>query len=298
MVDWGLACKICVCLFAWLTGWAYFHHADKSCAYSFRKIVSVMAEYAIIVIFCFLVAIWVRADLSGVSPVLEMLPFSADELHPLMIHAWYIGFYLVVLILLPFMHLVCNRKMNITNIITTLILLYVSYKIMLVTRAFYLWEWLPCVLSGYICAKLRVLDRMREHITKWPWSLLVGGVFLAGSIVMYRYFTYPLGIQMNAGAFYAPFFCGGCLLLAPFISRLRLSALLELLGRHSLNIWLIHGLFHSRITREALQPLAYAVDSPFYTVPFVVGVCLLVSFVLKPLQTRVRNMAVRCVMSD
>lgn len=288
---WALSAKFCVSIFAFLTGWTYFHHLDKSCAYSLKKIASCLVEYGVLVaamvalasLFC-----GYEPSLSGC--VKELFPLGG--FHKLMMFAWYIRFYLIVLLLLPFLAILLDTQGKVYRLVVLVFGLFALYASLVISGHGDDAYWLPCVISGYACAQYKVIERCVGCMMLLKIGLVIGVVAVVASCYLYRYFGYVLLGRFNAGALYAPFFCCGWIILYPYVQKIKIAGFLQILGKHSLNIWLLHGIFFSIPTRASFQRFAYAVDSPFYVLPFVVGVCLIASMLIKFLQKVCRRIIV------
>ena len=289
--------KICVAIFAFLTGWAYYRHKDKSLGYTLRKIVGLMADFAVILFFVMLIAcLFCGYKLSCFNILSEFLPFS--DLHRLVLFSWYIGFYVIMMCLLPFLESTCQVKNVWCRIVLWLaagICLVFSTAILNIPH---LTVWFPCAVSGYACSRLCLFEKVCSYWQRRSCAAVAAIVFflLAGviSILSGGFFEYFLpGHYYSSGVITVPLICCGWILLLPAIERLKLTGALMQLGKHSLNIWLLHSVFFSSVTRALFQPVAYAVDSPLYVLPFVVGSCYLASLGIKPLQNAFRGFILR-----
>jgi fucose 4-O-acetylase-like acetyltransferase len=209
-----------------------------------------------------------------------------------MAFAWYIRFYLVVLLLLPFLAVLMDTQGKASRLVVLIFCLLALYVSLVISGHENDAYWLPCVISGYACAQYKVIERCVGCMILLKIGLVIGVVAVVASCYLYRYFGYVLKGAFNAGALYAPFFCCGWIILYPYVQKIKIAGFLQILGKHSLNIWLLHGIFFSIPTRASFQRFAYAVDSPFYVLPFVVGVCLIASMLIKPLQKVCRRIIV------
>ena len=98
------ATKICVGLFSFLTGWIFYIN-DKGLKYYFRKIVLFLFDYWIIFI-----PILISAVAFGYRPLFgdimtEMFALSSH----IMVHNWYVLFYIEILILFPTLRYVVRK---------------------------------------------------------------------------------------------------------------------------------------------------------------------------------------------
>ena len=281
--SWACSAKFCVSIFAFMTGWTYFRHLDKSCAYSLKKICSCLVEYGFLVVVMIAFALLFcdyEPSLSGC--VNELLPFGNN--HKLMNFAWYIRFYLIVIILLPFLAILMDVQGKMCRYVVLFIGLLVLYATLIILGCGDDAYWLPCVISGYFCSQFQIVERCTRFIISIKISFVIGVVAVVASCCLYKYYGHISKGAFNAGALYAPLFCCGLVLFYPHLKKIKIAQILQFLGKHSLNIWLLHGVFFSIHTRDYFQQYAYAIDSPLYVLPFVVGCCLIASIFIKPLQ--------------
>ena len=289
---WAFSANICVSIFAFLTGWFYFHHRDKSSGYSLKKMGSCIVEYGVLVVFTMSVA----TIFCGYTPrmsgfVLELFPLGS--FHKLMIFAWYIRFYLIVLLLLPFLAAMMDVKGKRCRFVVVLVGLVVLYIMLFFSGHANDTCWLPCVISGYACAQYSVLERLARMLAFLKSDIIAGIFAVVTPCCLYRYCWNEVLGRFDAGFLYAPIFCSGCILLYPYVKKIKVAGFIQLLGKHSLNVWILHGIFFSTITKGVFQKFAYAIDSPAYVIPFVVGCSLLVSMVLKPIQVICRKLLIQ-----
>ena len=282
----ALAFKLCVCIYAFLTGWAYFHHRDKTCKYSITKNISILTEYSIILLFTIgLASIFCSYHLTFDSFINELLPVK--KMHRLLRFSWYIGFYLVAMVLLPFIASIFDKKVTLKKlpIVAGVCVIGFSVLAMISSRDAC---WIICIANGYLCAQYDIPGLISKQLKKIPFYPVAGLILAIGAVWLYFYQSQIL--STGTDVLFTPLFCCGVVLMYPFLQKIRFVAPLSFLGKHSLNVWLLHGLFFSTFTRDFFQPAAYAIDSPLYVIPFVLGSCLLVSIVLKPVQNAVRKL--------
>lgn len=288
----ALACKLCVYIFAFLTGWTYYHHRDKSCNYSIKKITSIMVDYGLIVLVMAIIS-WnfCNYNLSFEALINEILPFS--QRNKLMCFTWYIRFYILAMVLLPFIATILNKPIyknfNSANIIVTVV--GCSYILFAFSHPRLDLACLFCTTLGYLCAQYNMLEFICGQLKKIPLSIIIGLLLVISCIWVQNSPNRLLRITMPRIC--TPIFCCGIILLYPLLQKFRCVTVLEFLGKHSLNVWILHGIYFSSVTRKVFQPTAYAIDSPFYVILFVLGSCLLVSIALKPVQNAVKKLVLR-----
>lgn len=272
--------KICVPVFAFLTGWTYYHHNDKSIKYSVRKILIFLLNYWLIAIPISIFAVTFCGYRYTFSSLGELLPVFS---HPLMRHTWYVWFYILMMSVFPLFRLLETRKNMWRNRILFVILLG---GIMLLSHRtkelLYLWEWYPSALSGYFIAKFRIFESFRFRICLKPIIFIIAVIFITSAIYIFRY----MGVfaDQSTGYLSAPLFISGILLLRHINITNPFWSSLQFIGVHSMNIWFIHCIFFSSITRHVVQPIAYFWDNPVWIFCITVGFSLAISMIAQPAQ--------------
>lgn len=114
-------CKICVAIYAFITGWVYCHHENKNISYSFKKIALLLSKYWFILLL-FTVFGYFLCDykLSSSFIFSELVPISGTQLIP---SSWYVFFYMILIVILPLFAFI-QRK---TNIIFSFIAIYILH---------------------------------------------------------------------------------------------------------------------------------------------------------------------------
>lgn len=282
--SYALSLSFCVSIYAFLTGWVYYHHKDKSCGYSCRKVVSIMLEYGIVVVFSMMMAYVFCGWVPTFQNILyEFLPFS--DKHKLMVFAWYIGFYVALMLLLPYFPLVWHVENPVNRAVFFIAFILFAISSMKVLDSLHCMQ---CAIVGYMVARYRCIERI-SHKFKYLKTGLVGALALIILSCWLYYIGYEVIPQRTVGSVLAPVFCAGALIAHTYLRPNILKCATEFLGKHSLNVWLIHGLFFSEVTRLVFHPVACCVDSLWIVIAIVGGSSLLVSMALKPLQTITRN---------
>ena len=105
--------KICVSIFAFLTGWSYFYNKNKTIKYSFIKITLLLINFWIICIPFLITAILLGVyKANSVNITLVLLGLN----HEVMIFSWYVYFYVISMIMLPFIYKLLDKNIFIAFI--------------------------------------------------------------------------------------------------------------------------------------------------------------------------------------
>lgn len=272
--------QICVPVFAFLTGWTYYHHQVKSIQYSAKKIITFLFDYWIIVIPISIFAILFCGYHYTYGTAGEFLPLFP---HPLMIFTWYVWFYILMMTLFPLFGIIETEQKKAWRILCFIIILA---SILLTARKFPglrdLWIWYPSAISGYFIAKFRLFETFLSRIKSKHIAFILASIFYILSLIIYRHRGTFLG--QNTGYFSAPLFIMGSLLLHDAFPSKRFWNTLRYVGQHSMNIWFIHCIFFSSITRGIVQPIFYFWNNPLWIFCITVTISLAASIVVHPIQ--------------
>ena len=282
--------QICVSLFAVLTGWVYFKHLDKSFLYSLRKIISFLINFWLILVLLMVLAYFFCQYEPNVRQIInEFIPLKR---HPLGIFNWYVIFYIQTMLVIPIFSYLSNKNTflvsDIMGALGFCFLLYcvngVSYFKTL--RIDFLYTWFPCVMAGYITAKYAIFERVLKSSIFSKRFLAEALALLIIVIVLLILYRHPYYQGIYKGWIAAPLFILSMMVL---IKDGFFCHLLVLLGKHSMNIWFIHCLFFSSITKSVFQPYVYYWGSPLLVITVVLGICLLGSLIITPFQNMIVN---------
>lgn len=255
----GQACKICVAIYAVLSGYGYFFTKEKTIRYGFKKIWGLLQIYWISLFTLFIPAAvmggWKITPWKLVVQMFGLLP-------NLNWFAWYVFFYMFCVLVMP---LLCRHKVfRFKPMINLLIMLGVPYAFEIVFRSipnhetntiihdlFSCFLYFPCFLIGYWMAENRIIEKSKK--IKWlniP-SVCVLGIFVvfAGRICV----TSIAGFLLDV--FYVPIMI--CCLVNVFDkwNCVFISKGLSVLGKYSTGMWFFHAVFFSTYVCDWFQPI-------------------------------------------
>lgn len=278
--------KICVPVFAFLTGYFYVYARRKTLLYSLGKISDLLISYWVVFfpVLCFALLTGYR----GLT-VFGFLMGVIGRNIPLMTFCWYVSFYCMAMLLLP---LLADRKRN-APLRETIIMVCLPIAVCaaletvigshtLRTMLEEIRLWFPCVASGYLCSKYNAFGKADQYLNgkkAWVCVLAYGGcigIALAG-----RYLCDVLPVGVTLDLLYAPVFVYG-------LSRLLLRArrgcamnVLQSIGQRSLMMWFIHCIFFN-VSNEITQRILYAPVHPVLVVLFGLALCYAAACLLSP----------------
>lgn len=266
--------RICVGIFAFLTGYFYRLHPEGSFRYSFRKILRLLCGYWIVYLPLLAFAVGTGTLAFSADTFLKgLLGFDSQ----VMIFCWYVPFYCAAMLLLPLL-----RKFSFDafwkDALAWLILPGVAFGILfeildsrlglgdseLGGLAQALQEWLPVIGSGLLCAKYRLFERLRlPGRLRIPVSVALCCAAFWGRMAVSRVSlgslqvgTSWMSLVFSLDILYAPVFVFGCANLLRGWRKSDLRKPLEAVGKQSMMMWFLHCAFFN-CSKELTQQILY-----------------------------------------
>lgn len=263
--------KMCVSIFAFLTGYLYWYSSNHHLNYSFQKTIRFLISYWLVTILLIGIALGLHAYVWNLKNVfLELLGMRED----VMIFCWYVYFYLLIMCVLPLVHrLFKEASLRICLMGVLLPVLFIlglmtpfTFESSLYQCLDHIRVWLPVTMMGWICAKFSFFEWMDDHlhpskiisILLWVGMALLsffGRKFLPGiTLLPLQLPSTVMASQLNFDIFYTPLF------IYSVIKLIRLSPYqmkgLSFLGNHSMYMWFLHCVFFN-CTKTIFQPILY-----------------------------------------
>lgn len=273
--------KMCVPLFAFLTGYLYPVQKDKSMKRSLNKIVYFLRQYWLIYMPLFLIAIVTgSAELNIKDFLLGMIGLDTK----IMIFCWYVYYFIILMLVLPVIHRMYKKNppifgIFIITLITVLIVIINWFKIGNVfdNVIYSLWMWLPVSIVGYLCsvcntfeAISKIFQNKHEGI-KILLCLLIGiWAFMGRRIHPFISLSGHQIISMDI--FYTPCFI---LCLVGIYRTIKIDMLwtvVSRIGKQSMYMWFIHCVFFDCF-KKVLQPILYVFDNPVFVLIWGLLIC-------------------------
>ena len=265
-VKFGAACKICVAIYAVLSGYGYFFAREKTVKYGLKKIWGLLQIYWISLFTLFIPAAimggWKMTPWQLIVQLFGLLP-------NLNWFAWYVFFYIFCMLVMP---LLCKyRVFRFRPMVNLGLMLVVPYVFEVVLRfmpnyrtstivhdLFSCFLYFPCFLVGYWMAENKVVERAKQM--KWfrnPIICVVGMLLI---------FPVRQAISSVAGflldVFYAPLLICLAANLLESVYWKPASLILGILGKYSTGMWFFHAVFFSTYVCEWFQPVLKLVSWP------------------------------------
>ena len=270
--------KICVGMFALLTGYFYYYGKHKTYKYSFKKITDVWLAYLVIFAIMLIPALILGTiDASPLNILLEAVALRRTT----MFFCWYVLFYVMAMLILP----VYNKLLEKAHIAVSFGVLLIPPVISFTMNRFlggfgivgsffgYL-TWFSCVGSGLIIAKYGLFKRLAVFYEKMNRALIILCSILMIAVAMaVRYFTVYFDLIC------APMAVFGIVELYKNIRITGNALILKTLGRYSLLMWFIHGVFFNNL-KEYTQRILYFPKNPVLVLLWGLAICLAASAIL------------------
>lgn len=271
-------CKVCVGLFAFTTGYAMFVNKKRyeRCRYCILKAFQFLIQYWIIMIIFFILGVLIDEPLPTLKTFIlqsfgvhTMTGFNWNyntSIHP--VFAWYVSFYLLFLILHPLLIKLSKLNFWIDNIVYAIFfggiyffivyhpIVELPFDIMKVTSNFAIWGYIGMI--GYLFAKHDMFSKIdnviRKHVNP---TILVSVSMLSvlAIIVVRQKLGFYICNILAWDAIWTPILIYALINIINYINKGWLEKVLLKLGKYSMNMWFLHGIFFS--PNHNIQWVAY-----------------------------------------
>lgn len=273
--------KICVPIFAFLTGYFYYFSHNKTLRYSIRKSTDVWLSY-VFVFFLLLIpaALLGVYDFSVKNVVLEVLALK----RPTIIFGWYVCFYFVTMLILPLYAKLSGKSsafcflffFALPTIVCALFGMFLSGKL---SEGGYLqlvenFKWFPCVGTGYIFAQHALFDGFKSVV---PVKSRFGQILIGFAFIAFSFGTRYFSCSDIIGA---PFFIFGAMELYHAVKHKSVFKLIALIGKYSLFMWFLHCIFFNQC-KEYTQPILFFPKEPILVTLWGLLLCLTAAVVVQ-----------------
>lgn len=294
--------RLCVPVFAFLTGYLYCLNKNKTYKYSFRKITDVYVSYwGVFFPLAIIAAVFLRYKYTPLSFAMEMLAIT----RPTMYFCWYVCFYCACMLALPLLAKIMGRNIHLDLFISLfavpcaaacaikLALHFLNNpEIANVLRSFY--SYFPVVLSGFIFARYDLFERMEQACGKLIHSgtaiykcLCLCGILiipmasyaepnveiLFGALPVIHVAPY---IRIDLGVIYAPLFIFFLANLCRGVRVRYLHTVLSQIGKYSLLMWFTSCMFFG-CCKKAFMPVLYFPHNPVLVTVWGLLLCYIAS---------------------
>lgn len=262
----GYACKICVAIYAVLSGYGYFFAKEKTIKYGMKKIWGLLQIYWISLFTLFIPAAmsggWKLTPWSLIVQLFGLLP-------NLNWFAWYVFFYIFCMLVMPVLYrykifyfkpLINLAIMVIAPYVIAIVLhILTNYEEnIIVNDLFRCFLYFPCFLVGFWMAENKVIERIKQNkVLKNPLYGFTGIVLIfVARIVSNSIVSLPLDV------IYAPVLICMICSLEKVLNLKCVSIMFGVLGKYSTGMWFFHAVFFSTYISDIFQPILFIVKNP------------------------------------
>lgn len=291
--------RICVVIFAFLTGYFYYFCKTPDLKYSIKKITGLLVPYQIIFLIFMLVATALGTYVFDFKHfVLELF----GVYHTIMVFCWYVYFYYVVMLALPVMSpILASSKLKaiVFGIIIPIIIMAVFAKVVPSERIAGMIEtiglYFPVTIVGYMYARYGVfesIDKAYEGKINCKFFKCIVMAALVMVVLFARYYvqwitvgTVRFGnsnipLEFTMDIIYAPIVVYALINLIKIIKVDKIHKVIASIGKHSLTMWFVSCIFFSTTTRDVFQPILYFPRNPILILVWGLVMCYVVAFAI------------------
>ena len=278
--------KLCVPIFCFITGYFYYFNNSKSLMYSLKKITDILLYYwSVFVIFAMVNVAVVHYSYKVSDIILELFALRS----PTMIFCWYVIFYCISMVILPFLAKLMERNSVHRNLfICLLVVPIVIYGMLffikvsigkgIIYKLVNDFVYFPSILIGYIFAKFDLFQKIDMIGKKW-YSIKSLRIFLLSIVAicaaMGRYIMPSIlfeigelpglsginGLSISLDFIYAPLFIYCIVNISRCIKIGFIDKILAGIGKQSLLMWFLHCIFFNQ-AKTVIQPVLYYPHNP------------------------------------
>ena len=265
-VKFGAACKICVAIYAVLSGYGYFFAREKTVRYGLKKIWGLLQIYWLSLFTLFIPTAmrggWKMTPYQMIVQMFGLLP-------NLNWFAWYVFFYVFCMMVMP---VLCKyRVFRFKPIVNLGLMLIVPYALEVVLHMMPNYEtntiihdlfscflYFPCFLVGYWMAENKIIEKTKT--IRWmcnPVMCLIGIAVIFSAAIFVRSVA---GFLLDV--FYVPVIICFTVNLIKKIVYLPVTAVLKILGKYSTGMWFFYAVFFSTYVCNWFQPILKLISWP------------------------------------
>lgn len=260
--------KICVAMYAFVTGYAYFFAKDKSYKYSFKKIWQLLEIYWLILFTIFIpIALAKGYKFTAWDFVVQLFGLLPN----LNWYAWYVFFYVFAMLVLP----LCDKLFQLINgktkhgwLFNLGLLTVVPFvigvalhsipnyeEITLIHDAFTCFIYLPSCLIGYYVAQYNLIPKIMTKFKATWYNVLISLFGIAIVLVARYYISSVFGFLLDV--IYVPLVVLFAVVIFSYLTEKSvrpITWLFSFLGKYSTGIWFFHAVFYSTYVSDIFAP--------------------------------------------
>ena len=296
--------KICVGIFAFLTGYAYAYNPNPNYKYSIKKIRLFLVNYWIVYIPLLILCIAMGYYHFNLREfILGLFGLSSS----VMIFCWYVYFYILLLLMFPLL-----KKGMDQGIIQALLygfaapiavffcgckFIHPAFANGLMTEiCLNVMTWIPCTTIGYIVTKYDLLYILEKFFKTHN----LNRIYIHFTIIIVVFglnwwcskFFWNIYYIVNPAAILTPILLFSVVALLRRTSFMLIRNCLVFWGKQSMNIWFLHCIFFN-CAKNFFQPIAYWPQNPLLVLLWVLGMCSLASLIIEKAKSFFKKLIIR-----
>jgi len=271
--------KVCVPIFAYLTGYAYGKIRETTFRSTIKKSLNFLSEYWLFYVLI-LICVVLSTDyiVTGTAVFKELLCIDT----PIMVFCWYVRFYVVSIFILFVIQKLLRKSFS-RGVFVGMVVPFIGFWLVgkvvpfgfVRTLCGELRDYFPVIIAGYLVSYYKIYEEIFEPAVKKlnlnSWTSLA--VITSGGF-MGRYFCGGV-LGFNLDVLYMPFLIYGLInIISEGVQNFRV--IFKLLGRYSMGIWFLHCAFFGPMNK-LLQPIVYWSKNPVIITAFVLSILLLIT---------------------
>ncbi len=286
----GKSCKLCVGIYAFLSGFAYNFAKKKNYNYSLKRIWFLLERYWLQMFLIFFpLTIFAGGTLTFKIVVINLFAWGPN----INWFSWYVYFYIFLMLALPIYARLCKGKFFVGAVATIFVSWVVEMGMVILTRYYPnqlasnlidCFIYFPVAAIGYLIARYKIFDKVQEKLSYLSYefvSLSIGVVFVTLSLLG-RYFCASVaGLYLDV--IYVPLFVFGTMLILTLLSNIvkeKGMVVFSVLGKYSTEVWFLHSVFFSQEVNRNFKKLLWYPQNPLLVFLWCFILCLPVSIIL------------------
>ena len=275
--------KICVPVFAFLTGLFYYYSSKKTYRYSLKKITDLWINYVIIMIVLMALATVLGVfDYSILGIIEETFALRRD----IMVFCWYVLFYFGAMLMLPLFARLRIKGECILLVLAIIVprIIVIIFKrfdqpvFLSISEIMEFYYYLPCVFSGYIIARVDGLNWLHVKMKHIKEKYIILYLFICIAFIILPFLIRRYLIV--ADFMLTPIFVFGLVSVFKLIKKRALLIPLNILGKYSLLMWFIHCMFFN-VCKGYTQPVLYYPQILILVLIWGLLICLALAVIIK-----------------
>lgn len=262
----GSVGKICVAIYAVLSGYGYSFAKEKSIKYGLKKSYGLLEIYWISLFTLYLpIALHGGWKITPVNFIVQLFALLPN----INWFAWYVFFFIFCMMVMPLVHKIFKFNPIINFAIAVIIPFALEIVIHFIPNnenitilhdLFSCFLYFPSFLVGYLIAKHKIFEAINSKLNHNIFISIIGIIV----VLIARYYVNSVfGFLLDT--FYAPIIVFCVSNLSYHISKKDIkfiSVPFSLLGKYSTGIWFIHAIFFSTYLTDVFIPILLLIKVP------------------------------------